>query len=95
MTTGQPFFSEGFWAEGFWSDGFWGDQPQMLASLGAYGPIKRKAKRTDDDLETIEESLPVDVISRLRDETLAASVMAVAIKQAKRRRNEAVLLLMM
>ncbi len=73
-------------------DGFWGPSVQPMASLGSYGPMPLKKKRLDDDLN---EVLPADVISRLSDEMLAASVTANAVKQAKRRRNEAILLLMM
>ena len=89
--TGQ-FWAAGFWSAGFWADGFWGEvQPPAMASLGAWGGARRR-KVLDDELE---EALPGETVSRIRDEMLAASFTADAIKQAKRRRNEAILLLMM
>ena len=92
ITGDYPFFSAGFFSAEFFSDGFWGQSVQPMASLGSYGPMPRKKKRLDDDLN---EVLPADVISRLSDEMVAASVTANAVKQAKRRRSEAILLLMM
>lgn len=92
ITGDYPFFSSGFFSAGFFSDGFWGPSVQPMASLGAYGPMPRKGKRLDDELN---EALSADVVSRLSDEMMAASVTAHAVKQAKRRRNEAILLLMM
>ena len=92
ITGDYPFFSAGFFSAEFFSDGFWGQSVQPMASLGAYGPMPLKKKRLDDDLN---EALSADVVSRLSDEMMAASVTAHAVKQAKRRRNEAILLLMM
>jgi hypothetical protein len=90
------FWSEGFWADGFWSDGFWCEgeaPPQLLASLGA-APYKRVKRRKHEDDDEITEAISIETVSRIRGE-LAASITAEAIKTARRRSNEALILLLM
>ena len=75
-------------------------RPVPVASLGGWsGEQKREKKRFDDDLGEIEEALPLDVVSRIRNEMLSASlaqdVIARAKSRAKRMRLEEEALLLM
>lgn len=81
----------GFWADGLWSDGFWDGQAVVPASLGGWGPIRKRRKEDDE----IDEALSVDVVTRIQGELLAGSFMQESIRTAKRRRDETLLLLMM
>ena len=73
---------------------------EYFASLGAWGgkveEVKKKRKKIVD---VVEEAIPQVVISRLRDEMLAASlteeIIARAKARAKQKRNNTVALLMM
>ena len=75
-------------------------KPVPVASLGGWsGEQKPKKKRLDDELETIQEAIPVDVVSRIRNEMLSASlaqdVIARAKSRAKRMRSDEEALLLM
>jgi len=85
----------------------WGDSwgvaavvPVLPASLGGWtDDRKRKKRRLDDELDEIQEALPADVVSRIRNEMLSASlaqdVIARAKSRAKRMRSEEEALLLM
>ena len=85
----------------------WGDSwgvdsvvPVLPASLGGWADDrKRKKNRLDDELNEIQEALPADVVSRIRNEMLSASlaqdVIARAKSRAKRMRSEEEALLLM
>ena len=73
---------------------------QFFASLGAWGGglvEKRKPKRVKP-IETISEPLPDPVIARIKDELLSASLAAEVIerarKQAQRRKNQQLAILL-
>lgn len=71
----------------------------VMASLGAWGGKTEEKKRKKPKLAApeVEESFPVEVVSRLRDEMLSSSIAADVIARAKTRRiraEETALLLM-
>ena len=80
-----------------WGDG--ADVPVSLASLGGWPAKKRKKAHEDNDLEEVSEAFPADVVSRIRNEMLSASlaqdVIARAKSRAKRMRSEEEALLLM
>ena len=80
----------------------WGagaDVPVSLASLGGWPAKKRKKADEDDEPEEVSEAFPADVVSRIRNEMLSASlaqdVIARAKSRAKRMRSEEEALLLM
>jgi len=73
----------------------WGAPHAILpASLGAGIEPGRRRKRKPDDDAPLVGPLPHETVSRLRSEMLSASLDADDIRRARRRSEEAVLLLM-
>lgn len=60
----------------------------VLASLGAWGGRAEEKKKKPHKVvepDVVEEAFPVDVVSRLREEMLSASLTAEVIARAKQR----------
>lgn len=72
-------------------------QPPVVASLGAWGKLPDK-KREQEFSPEVKEDIPVQVISRIRDEMLSASLAADVIerarKQAQQRKNQHIAILL-
>ena len=72
--------------------------PPVLASLGAWGGSLKNENKPEKKQETISEPLPDPVIARIKDELLSASLAAEVIerarKQAQRRKNQQLAILL-
>ena len=70
------------------------EPPQVLAPLGAWGPVKTTTNNKPAAIspDTVEEPIPASVVSRIQDELISASLAAEVIErakqQAKRRKNQ-------
>ena len=75
-----------------------GGTRQFFASLGAWGGSLKNEKKPEKKQETISEPLPDPVIARIKDELLSASLAAELIerarKQAQRRKNQQLAILL-